>query len=311
MYYICIKDKAQAEHVCPLKSFAAGDIDKIILKQLGQLIKNPAILVKLFATLQNQEKERRKELLERQSELEKALQKVREQMQSGGDVIALREKFAELNQELDGVKSEIHSLRDVFSTQDLASTCGSIEAIWAELFPAERYNLVHLLIDKITLFTDSIAMDIKHHGIKSLIRDLKFEQNDITVSSGKDTVQLTILVLVKRWNGRKLIVVPGDDDFTEDTFEPSALAKRLAQGYQWMGMIESGQYSSIARLSEAFQLDPSIVAKSINMVNLSPKIQKMIVEADTPKAINREKLFAAIPEDWEEQERGVLQQNAG
>ena len=40
--------------------FVARDIDKIILKQLGRLIKNPAILVKLFATLQNQEKERRK-----------------------------------------------------------------------------------------------------------------------------------------------------------------------------------------------------------------------------------------------------------
>ena len=39
------------------------------------------------------------------------MQKVREQMQTGGDVIALREKFAELNQELDTVKSEINALR--------------------------------------------------------------------------------------------------------------------------------------------------------------------------------------------------------
>jgi len=72
-------------------------------------------------------------------------------------------------------------------------------------------------------------------------------------------------------------------------------------------MIESEQYPSIARLAEAFQLDPSIVAKTINMVNLSPKIQKMIVEADTPKAINREKLFGAVPEDWEEQEMVLLE----
>ena len=55
--------------------FVAGDIDKVILNQLGRLIKNPAILVKLFATLQNQEKERRKELLARQSELENRLAK--------------------------------------------------------------------------------------------------------------------------------------------------------------------------------------------------------------------------------------------
>eukprot|EP00831_Metopus_contortus_P079870 TRINITY_DN8034_c0_g2_i2.p2 TRINITY_DN8034_c0_g2~~TRINITY_DN8034_c0_g2_i2.p2 ORF type:complete len:297 (-),score=18.76 TRINITY_DN8034_c0_g2_i2:429-1319(-) len=158
-------------------------------------------------------------------------------------------------------------------------------------------------------FTVIILRSGKHHGIKSLTRKLKTD-NDITVSAvaNSDIITQTIPVLVKRWNGRKLIIVPGDQDFPEETFEPSALAKCLAQGYQWMGMIESGKYPTIARLAEELRLDPSIVAKSINMVNLSPKIQKMIVEADTPKAINREKLFHAIPEDWEEQERVLLGQ---
>jgi len=57
---------------------------------------------------------------------------------------------------------------------------------------------------------------------------------------------------------------------------------------------------------QGVSLDPSIVAKSINMVNLSPKIQKLIVEAETPRSINRKRLFGAIPEDWEEQEQGVM-----
>ena len=151
-------------------------------------------------------------------------------------------------------------------------------------------------------------MDIKHHGLKSLIRELK-TGNDIIVSASADTdvITLTVPVLVKRWNGRKLIVVPGDEDCPEDDYEPSALAKRLAQGYQWLAMIESGEYPTIARLSEGLRLDPSVVTKTINMVNLSPKIQKLIVEAETPKAISREKLFAALPEGWEEQERKLLE----
>lgn len=73
-----------------------------------------------------------------------------------------------------------------------------------------------------------------------------------------------------------------------------------------MVMIGSSEYPTMARLTEELRLDPSIVAKSINMVNLSPKIQRMIVEADTPKAINREKLFGAITDDWEEQERMLM-----
>jgi len=136
--------------------------------------------------------------------------------------------------------------------------------------------------------------------------------NHITVSATDNTefIQMTIPVLVKRWNGRKLIIVPGDESGETDDFEPSALAKRLAQGYQWLGMIESGEYPTITRLAEGLHLDPSVVTKTINMVNLSPKIQKMIVESETPQFLNREKLFGAIPEDWEEQERGVLQQDA-
>jgi len=303
MYYVCIKDKAQAEHVCPLGRFAAGDIDKIILKQLGRLIKNPAILVKLFAELQNQEKERRKELLERQSALENSLQKLREQMQTGDDIIALRVKFSELNQELEAVKSEIHSLRDVFSTQDLASTCGSIEAIWEELFPAERYNLVHLLIDKITLFTDSIVMHVKHNGIKSLIRDLKSGQDDVKVSSSKDTVQLTIPMMVKRWNGRKIILAPGGVDASEPgKEEPNTIAKKLAQAYRLMKMIEAGKYPTRTMLAEELGLDPSNVVKTLNLLNLSPKIQKMIVEGNLPSGMTLKRLYGEVPVEWEGQD---------
>jgi len=205
------------------------------------------------------------------------------------------------------LQNELQSLGEVYSTGDLAETCDSIEAIWEKLFPAERYKLAHQVIDKITLYEDRLVMDVKHHGLKSLIRELK-SGDDVTVSASADTdfITLTVPVLVKRWNGRKLIVVPGDEDCHADDFETSALAKRLAQGYQWLGMIESGEYPTIARLAEGLLLDPSVVTKTINMVNLSPKIQKLIVEANTPQSINREKLFGAIPEDWEEQERVML-----
>jgi|GEM_PF-6489200 len=90
------------------------------------------------------------------------------------------------------------------------------------------------------------------------------------------------------------------------SFYPSALAKRFARVYQWLGMIESSEYPTIPRLAEGLRLDPSAVTKTINMVNLSPKIQKLIVEAGTPQAINREKIFSAIPVEWEAQARVMM-----
>jgi len=307
MYYICVKDHVRGERECPLGRIAAGDLDKIILRQLARIFQSPSMLVKLCAELQEQEQKRRKVLQLQQAEIEKAQQQIRDQIHTGGDIVSLKQDFSELTRQMAELQNELQSLGEIYSVSDLAETCDSIEAIWEELFPAERYKLAHQVIDKITLYEDRLVMNVKHHGLKSLILELK-TGNDVTVSvsADADVVTLTIPVLVKRWNGRKLIVVPGDKDFPEETFEPSALAKRLAQGYQWLGMIESGEYPTITRLAEGLQLDPSAVTKTINMVNLSPKIQKMLVESDTPQSINRDKLFGAIPEDWEEQERELL-----
>jgi site-specific DNA recombinase len=305
MYYICIKDNNRAEHECPLRRFAAGDIDKIILRQLNYLFKNPAILMKLFELLREREEEQSKELLERQAELEKAQQVIRDQLQSGGDIITLREEFNKLNQELDGVKSELNSLKEIYSTRDLAETCSSIEAVWEELFPVERYKLAHLLINKITLYKDRIVMDIKHHGLKSMIRDLKSEPEITAVTPvGQDTIQLTIPMLVKRWNGRKLIMMPDELENDEpEKDESNAVAKKLAQAYRLMAMIEAGKYSTRTRLAEDLGLDQSMVVKTLNLLNLSPKIQKMIVENKMPDGMTLERLYGNIPIEWEEQEK--------
>ena len=313
MYYICIKDNHRAEHECPLKRFAAGDVDKIILRQLNRLFKNPAILMKLFEVLRKREEEQSKGLLERQAELEKAQQAIRDQIQAGGDIPALAKKITELGHELERVKSELDSLKKIYSTRDLTETCGSIEAVWGELFPAERYKLTHLLIDRITLYKDKIVMDIKHHGLKSLIRDLKSEPEITEVAPvGQDTIQLTIPTLVKRWNGRKLIIVPGESESDEpERDESNAVAKKLAQAYRLMAMIETGKYSTRTRLAEDLGLDQSMVVKTLNLLNLSPKIQKMIVENKMPDGITLERLYGNVPVEWEEQERefGMLRLN--
>jgi hypothetical protein len=237
--------------------------------------------------------------------LENALQEIRGQLQSGGDIITLREEFNKLNQELDGVKSELDSLREIYSTRDLTETCGSIESVWGELFPVERYKLAHLLIDRITLYKDRIIMDIKHHGLKSLIRDLKSEPEITAVAPvGQDTIQLTIPTLVKRWNGRKLIIVPGESESDEpENDESNAVAKKLAQAYRFMAMIETGKYSTRTRLAEDLGFDQSMVVKTLNLLNLSPKIQKMIVENKMPDGMTLERLYGNIPVEWEEQEQ--------
>jgi len=111
----------------------------------------------------------------------------------------------------------------------------------------------------------------------------EIRQDDVTVSSGKDTVQLTIPMLVKRRNGRKIILAPGGMDAIEtEKDESNVTAKKLAQAHRLVKMIENGKYSTRTMLAEELGLDPSNVVKTLNRLNLLPKIRKMIVEDNLP-----------------------------
>jgi hypothetical protein len=304
MYYLCMADHARTEQQCPLHRFAADNLDKVILLQLARIFKTPSMLVNLYNELGRHEKSKRKELIKRQSKLEADLQKIRDEIHSGGDIIELRPKFTIIDNELTTVKTELKNLGEVYSTHELLETCDSIEAIWKELFPVERYSLTHQLINKITLYTDHILMDIKHHGLKSLITELRSDKNlEVYQPQNTEIIQLNIPILIKRWNGRKLIISPEDTNnpVPNDT-KPTAIARRLAQAHHYLYLLESGKYPTITLLAEAHNQDTSKITKILNLVNLSPTIQKMIVESNAPESMTLRRLYERIPLDWKEQE---------
>ena len=45
------------------------------------------------------------------------------------------------------------------------------ENFWANVTKAEFSRMVHLLIDKITVYNDHVDMDIKYGGLKSIEND--------------------------------------------------------------------------------------------------------------------------------------------
>ncbi|MFA6714825.1 MAG: hypothetical protein WCS27_05575, partial [Victivallaceae bacterium] len=113
----------------------------------------------------------------------------------------------------------------------------------------------------------------------------------------------------KRWNGRKIILAPGETEKVEpEKDESNAMAKKLAQAYRFMAMIETGKYSTRTRLAEDLGLDQSMVVKTLNLLHLSPKIQKMIVENKMPDGMTLTRLYGNIPIEWDEQEKMFLPQ---
>ena len=112
-------------------------------------------------------------------------------------------------------------------------------------------------------------------------------------------------IFSRKRRGRTVKPVELENDEPERD-ESNAVAKKLALAYRLIAMIETGKYSMRTHLAEALGLDQSNVVKTLNLLNLSPKIQKIIIENKMPDGITLERLYGNVPEDWEEQERELL-----
>lgn len=44
--------------------------------------------------------------------------------------------------------------------------------LWEALFPAEQARIVRLLVDRVTVGPDAMAVDLRNNGIAALIREL-------------------------------------------------------------------------------------------------------------------------------------------
>ena len=49
---------------------------------------------------------------------------------------------------------------------------GEFNQIWAALYPAEQTRIVQLLVKRVTVGEDGIAVDLRHEGLGSVLRDM-------------------------------------------------------------------------------------------------------------------------------------------
>jgi DNA invertase Pin-like site-specific DNA recombinase len=51
------------------------------------------------------------------------------------------------------------------------------DSLWASLFPAEQARIVRLLVDRVTVSSQGLAVDLRNNGIATLVRDLRADAN--------------------------------------------------------------------------------------------------------------------------------------
>ena len=173
-YYLCAKDAKRAISRCRLKRVPAGDIEKVVLEQLGAVFRTPTLISQTYFAAKGMEEADRERLLERKEQLEKDLLKLRQR--------ALEEEVPESNGS-DRGQTLSHQLADVsaraqmfesdpVTEREVSEAFQSVDTFWEDLFPLERNRLVRLLVEKVEIRETGIDLELKTQGLTTLIIEL-------------------------------------------------------------------------------------------------------------------------------------------
>jgi site-specific DNA recombinase len=56
--------------------------------------------------------------------------------------------------------------------QAIVSALGNFDQLWAALFPSEQARLVRLLVGRVTIGAEGIAVDLRNDGVAAIVRDM-------------------------------------------------------------------------------------------------------------------------------------------
>ena len=58
------------------------------------------------------------------------------------------------------------------SETEVATALANFDEVWASLFPAEQARIIHLLVERVTISANGIAVDLRNDGLGSIVRDM-------------------------------------------------------------------------------------------------------------------------------------------
>ncbi len=305
-YYKCIKDDNRAISQCPLSSIPAGDADRMILEQMSSVFKSPTLLAVIYAEGKQQQLKQEDELRKRMDAIRNKRDMLRSEIVANeSDIVNdIVSEFKQLDDELTTLEIQLRDLQAAgITSRDISKACESVGAIWEELFPVERYHLAHLLFDKIVITRETMQMNIKTHGMASLVKELQAGNPNVclTPDIGNHTVALKVPVIVKHKRGRKVILAPDSELPNAESPVQETMFLALARAHSWRNLIESGKVATVTQLTDKLQLDIAYVTKILHLVNLAPELQEAIIAGREPDGLSLNQLRRGIPVEWEKQ----------
>ena len=129
----------------------------------------------------------------------------------------------------------------------------------------------------------------------------------VTSVDGARTVTVRVPLALRRYGGRKAVVVPNEAQPVARRQEPlSPQVRALARAHRWQKLIESGEFSSIAELAAAEKIDKSYVSKMLRLTLLAPDLVELVLAGTEPDAIQIDALKRPFSPEWSRQRRVLL-----
>jgi len=66
------------------------------------------------------------------------------------------------------VQAELPKLRET----EIIEALKEFDKLWAALYPAEQTRIIHLLVQRVTVGEDGVAVDLRHEGLGAVLQDL-------------------------------------------------------------------------------------------------------------------------------------------
>jgi site-specific DNA recombinase len=66
----------------------------------------------------------------------------------------------------------IDAFRQEIPNQTIVSALANFDQLWAALFPSEQARLVRLLVARVTIGAEGIAVDLRSNGVAAIVRDM-------------------------------------------------------------------------------------------------------------------------------------------
>ncbi len=309
-YFFCQQHARNPEHQCPLRRIPSGELEEMILKLLSGVLQTPTLIRETLVAVKEGQEQKVSELRICEAELKEHMQRLKNGLIDGtadlNEVKTTGDRLAAVRKDIRGYSFDV-------TENDIMAAMRDTHALWHELFPAAKFELMKILISKVVVYQDKIQLTINLEGLKRLVGELSLSQyfreeheenNDaemeITQSiNGDGQLSLEMPIQTKKVDGHCRIVHP----FGGSTPKQDSIIRAIRRAKLWEEMLCNGEARNIAELSQKVGFKEGYVRQILTLNSLAPDIVSAILAGNEPDGLSLARLRRGFPNDWAEQRR--------